>query len=262
MSLWQCGPCPADCQRPTLLLSWTLAVALSCLAAGLMGLLQPVSQPIVLQEMSSHADTDTQGEIALLEMAAPAPEAAAEISEVVEKTTVLETLPALIEVVPETLDLPEPLELLTEADLVEIDPSPPLEVMLTPAQPAAPRPPAPVIRSSNTPSASSTPPRASSTNSGMVGGTPGGSGASTTGASKSYFPSPPYPAAARSRGMQGTVYLSITFGSDGRVTGASVARSSGYSELDRAASDWVRRTWRAASGQSGTFRQPVHFRLR
>jgi protein TonB len=62
--------------------------------------------------------------------------------------------------------------------------------------------------------------------------------------------------------MQGTVYLSITFGADGRATAVSVSRSSGYSELDRAASDWVKRNWRAPAGQVGTFRQPVQYRLR
>ena len=90
----------------------------------------------------------------------------------------------------------------------------------------------------------------------------GGTGTGSGGGSQGYFPTPPYPAVARSRGMQGTVYLSITFGADSRVTSATVARSSGYSELDRAAADWVRRRWRGSSSQVGTYRQPVNFRLR
>jgi TonB family protein len=54
----------------------------------------------------------------------------------------------------------------------------------------------------------------------------------------------------------------IDFAADGRVTRATVSRSSGYTELDRTAAAWVRRHWRAASGQVGTFRLPVHFKLR
>lgn len=46
---------------------------------------------------------------------------------------------------------------------------------------------------------------------------------------------PVYPEALRKQGVQGTVVLSLLVGADGSVQEASVASSSGYSELDQAA---------------------------
>lgn len=256
----RCAPYHADCQRPNQWLCWTLALSLTCLAVGLSGFLQPVSHPIALLEHSNASNADNQGELAMLELAAPELDAPFASNENMQHDMVLELPPAWIETAHETVELPDMPEQLIEADLVETPQPPPIEAMLTPAQPPAPRPAAPVARSSSSAPTTSVPRTPSA--SGLSSGSTGGAGVGTSGSSKSYFPSPPYPAAARSRGMQGTVFLSITFGADGRVTAASVARSSGYSELDRAASDWVRRNWRAASGQTGTFRQPVEFRLR
>jgi protein TonB len=55
---------------------------------------------------------------------------------------------------------------------------------------------------------------------------------------------PPYPPVARRLGQDGTVILSITVGTDGVVTAAQVAKSSGVPELDQAAVDWVKGHWR------------------
>jgi len=55
---------------------------------------------------------------------------------------------------------------------------------------------------------------------------------------------PPYPPVSQRLGEEGTVQLSIAVGPDGRVSDASVATSSGKSDLDQAALDWVKSHWR------------------
>ncbi len=54
---------------------------------------------------------------------------------------------------------------------------------------------------------------------------------------------PEYPAAARVRGWQGAVELSVTVAADGRVSEVRITRSSGYAVLDAAAVNAVR-GWR------------------
>ncbi len=261
--LWRCGTLSADGQRSVMVLSWTLALSLSCLLAGGIGMTVPVHAPVKLLEKASAPLSNENGELAMLELSSD-PFETADTS----PSTELETVPvpfepvAMPEVALEPLDLPEIPPVLTSEDIFQVpaaaDIEPPLAVE-TPRRrdpaPARPQTPSPAR------SAPSTMASRSGTPSGSAGGGTGGTGTSARG-SKGYFPPPPYPAAARSRGMQGTVYLTITFGEDGRVTSASISRSSGYSDLDRAAADWVRRTWRGASGQTGTYRQPVQFRLR
>jgi len=55
---------------------------------------------------------------------------------------------------------------------------------------------------------------------------------------------PPYPVAARTAGHQGIVTLQITVGPNGEVTNATVAKSSGFPELDDAAVTWVVNHWK------------------
>jgi TonB family protein len=97
------------------------------------------------------------------------------------------------------------------------------------------------------------------------GGTPGGSGrkpaASGVPGGKGRMPQPPYPSFARSRGLQGTVVVSISAAPDGSVTSASVARSSGSPDLDRYAVSWIRSRWRMPAGTTSG-QQTIHFRLR
>ena len=89
-----------------------------------------------------------------------------------------------------------------------------------------------------------------------------GSGSGSGGNASGTFPSPPYPSFARSRGMQGTVYLSIQVDGSGGVSSVKVARSSGYGDLDRYATEWVKSRWKWGAGQGGAYRQPVVFKLR
>ena len=54
-------------------------------------------------------------------------------------------------------------------------------------------------------------------------------------------PKPPYPPEARRLGQQGRVLLEVQVGADGRATGVSVKRSSGFPALDNAAVQGVQR---------------------
>lgn len=107
-------------------------------------------------------------------------------------------------------------------------------------------------------------------NGGAVGGAAAGrSGGERSGGAvaggvkggKGRMPQPPYPGFARSRGLQGTVVVSIRASADGSVTSASVARSSGHADLDRYAVSWIRGRWKLAAGQTSAT-QTIHFRIR
>lgn len=254
----------ANPQRPSLALSWVLAITLTCLTTGLIGLRTPTRLPIGELFLASAPQGQQPGELAMLEMTAP-PSAEATQSESTPNSQ--EEPPIeLPELPPVPTDLPELTAALTTEDIFAVPAAPPIETLLRPEtpRPTQPSPPTKPRTSSAPPSSSRS---STSSSSGSPSATPGyggigGTGTSSRGSSKGYFPAPPYPAAAKSRGLQGTLQLSITFGADGRVTTTSVSRSSGYSELDSAASAWVRRNWRAPAGQSGTFRQPIQFRLR
>ena len=54
---------------------------------------------------------------------------------------------------------------------------------------------------------------------------------------------PPYPLMARRMGQQGTVRLTVTVGTDGRVADAALLASSGAWSLDSAALEWVKSHW-------------------
>ena len=105
------------------------------------------------------------------------------------------------------------------------------------------------------------------------GGTGGGTGHGTaTGLApaplgRGVNPHPRYPELARQRGQQGVVLLRVQVDARGMPTHVLVQQSSGYSLLDEAARDTVRR-WRFSPalrlGQPvpGAVAVPVHFRLR
>ena len=254
----------ANSERPSLALSWVLAITLTCLTTGLIGLLTPTRLPIGDLFLASAPTGQQPGELAMLEMTAP-PSAEASQSESTPDSQE-QPLIDLPELPPVAHDLPELTAALTTEDLFAIPAAPPIETLLKPETPRPPQPTPPTKpRTSSAPPSAK--PSSNTSSTGNPSATPGsggtgGTGTSSRGSSKGYFPAPPYPASAKSRGLQGTLQLSITFGADGRVTTTSVSRSSGYSELDSAASAWVRRNWRAPAGQSGTFRQPIQFRLR
>jgi protein TonB len=77
---------------------------------------------------------------------------------------------------------------------------------------------------------------------------------------------PHYPAAARRRGQAGLVVILVRVRADGSVESATVAASSGYALLDRAAreavEDWrFRAAHQAGLSQAGEVEIPIRFRL-
>jgi protein TonB len=55
---------------------------------------------------------------------------------------------------------------------------------------------------------------------------------------------PPYPPIARRLGVEGTVTLRLTVGTDGRVSAAEIVTSAGREDLDQAAKGWILAHWR------------------
>lgn len=80
-------------------------------------------------------------------------------------------------------------------------------------------------------------------------------------------PPPPYPLAARRRGMEGRVVLEVQVSADGRCTAARIRESSGYALLDDSARQTVQR-WRfvpasrAGIAVDSRVEVPIVFRLR
>ena len=78
---------------------------------------------------------------------------------------------------------------------------------------------------------------------------------------------PSYPATARRLGIEGTSMLRVYVGADGRVTDVQVDQSAGHPDLDRAATEAVRR-WRFEPARRGNepvgmwVRLPVQFVLK
>jgi protein TonB len=75
-------------------------------------------------------------------------------------------------------------------------------------------------------------------------------------------PLPKYPEIARAQGEQGTVVLSITVDDAGHIAEISVKQSSGYSLLDRSASDFVKKHWIIPpAGGARQYEAPIEFKL-
>ncbi len=56
-------------------------------------------------------------------------------------------------------------------------------------------------------------------------------------------PPPPYPAALRQSGIEGTVRLRVTLAPSGHPLSVTILQSSGHSQFDSSAKDWVLRHW-------------------
>lgn len=262
---WRCGLRVVERERPAVGVSWVLAVAGSCLVVGVMGLARPVERvkagPVVAERAEEEWlwwDPAAGGEVA---EAGPAAATVETLAEAVEAAESVEALTAKdVVVVPEAV----PVEAMVE-EVREVREVRERRVERVPVRRAAAGTARPLAVSGSREGAAGEGAAAGAGRSTQGAGA-GGAGGAVAGAGRGrtagYFPTPPYPAEARRRGQQGTVQLQIVFGADGRVTSATVGRSSGFSDLDRAAAAWVRRHWRAATGQVGSFRLPVHFKLR
>lgn len=261
------SPFLGDVQRPvaqlgvaqndeTRWLSWLVAIAASYLAIGMVGVFEPAG--IVEMSLSGVAGSGTD---------APAPieTTMAELQAQSEPTepVVTETPPEAIEVpaieMVETppLDLPALTEVLSTDDVFTMPAAPRIEEALKPIEPT---PAKPVVKRGTSTSQPSASPRTTRSTTGTPGG--GGGTAASGSGGKGRFPEPPYPSFAKSRGMQGTCMLTIVVGASGTVQSVSVESSTGFSDLDRHASSWVRRNWRWPAGDVRSFHLPISFRLR
>jgi len=257
-------PCPAA-REPDKLMAWSAGFSLMVRAIGALGLLNPVSSQPPTPVPPRPAEP-APGQPVMLEIPADSTDAA-DSAPADAADSPPEPAPATdpIPADPEVLEVPEPPPLEEAAALVEPRPAPtPPPKPKPPTQSTKPKPPRQPAAS--TPGTRPTSPSGTPSSSGTAqGGTPGGSGrkpaASGVPGGKGRMPQPPYPSFARSRGLQGTVVVSISAAPDGTVTSASVARSSGSPELDRYAVSWIRSRWRMPAGTSSG-QQTIHFRLR
>jgi protein TonB len=238
-------------------LAWLVAVTGSFLLVGLAGLIREEG-PFTI-ELGS-AGLPAGQELASQETTM----AELQAMETVEETAVSEPvevpleMPTPIEMSPELADLPELVPALVTEDLFTVPAAPKLETALTPVEAPKvqpkPRPaPAQPTRTARRPTTTAA--------TGGTGGSPG-TGMAGAGGGGGRFPSPPYPSFARSRGIQGSVMLTILVNAAGGVESAVVAGSTGYSELDSYASSWVRRNWRFPPGEARSFKLPIVFKLR
>jgi TonB family protein len=77
-----------------------------------------------------------------------------------------------------------------------------------------------------------------------------------------YAPGPDYPYHERYVKAEGTAFVKLTIGPDGRAVSAEIARSSGHANLDKAAVSALR-LWRARREYAGLkFLVPLRFTLR
>jgi len=219
--------------------TWTAGIAVLFLCIGLQGAGTPL-MPVVAPPIAKIGLGD---EVMVEEFNPPPAPAAEEVVEPVPEEEVIEE----IEIPP----VPEMVTPLTVPEMVE----------LTPLEPILEKPkPAPVVKPSEPkpkPVAQRTPPKP------QTQGQPGGTGepALFTGGGKGRFPSPYYPASARSAGLQGSVRLLVTVEANGSPSSVSVTTSSGHAQLDTAARDQVQRRWRWPAGEVRRFIVPIRFVL-
>jgi protein TonB len=216
--------------------SWAAGLAVLFLGIGVEGAMAPLV-PVLPTEI---ARIDIGDEVMVEEFNAPA-------------STPEETQPELEEPI-EEIEIPPLPEIATPL-------TPPEMVELTPIEPIVERPkpvvkppdvkPKPVV---HRPSTQQRP---------NPQGRPGGNGAPQlfTGGGSGRFPSPFYPASARSAGLQGSLRLLVTVEASGLPGAVSVSSSSGHAILDSAARDHVQRRWRWPSGEVRRYIVPIRFVL-
>ena len=75
------------------------------------------------------------------------------------------------------------------------------------------------------------------------------------------YPPPMYPGVAQRNHYEGTVTIEIAVAADGKIIEAKVYKSSGFSVLDEAALDVVKRRWRFPAGSSRLYHWPCIFKF-
>lgn len=238
---WRCGGRRVVSEPTEVGRAWVVAVGGVFVMVGVVGLMRPISGvgwvepaaagPVEVLAEAEEAAGGVMGEIA------ERPLMEEERVTLVEPAAVEPVASSVVPEVREVLDGPLLVEVLDADQLLAVPPAAAVEAMVEP-----------LVRGRAEPRVNPAAPR-------RAAAAPGGVGVAR-------LPAPPYPSFARSRGLQGTTFLSITVSPSGSVAKVEVVGSSGYSELDRYAADWVQKRWRWPAGDQRIFRQPVVFRLR
>lgn len=199
---------------------------------------------LVVVEMGGGSTPDEPGAEDSM-MMDTAPEAAPETPDVAEvppeTPEVAEEIPEPVEVVdaPDVVTVPAPPEVIRPLQVAEVKPErprPPVPSKPATAAPRSSKPPGP-------PSTATRPAAGTGTGSGAGSGTGAGTGPGK--GKKNRTPVPrDMPGWAKAAGLSGTVIMTLQVDSEGRVTGGSISRSCGSSQLDFYTLDLVRRTWR------------------
>ena len=227
-----------------LLPTWSAGIALLCLGVGLHGAVSPLIPTVMVVDPA--ADEPVMVEV--FQPPAAADSAADDAPEPPqEEEQDLEMPP-----------LPEMATPLTPPEMVDITPveapPPPAPVPMPKPAEKKPEPPKPAAKPT---------PRSPTKTSG--GGSATGSTSSSPtlfkGGGAGRFPSPSYPASARSAKRQGSVRLLVTVEASGVPSSVEISQSSGFQALDSAARDTVRRRWRWPSGAVRKFIVPIRFQL-
>ena len=225
--------------------AWTAGVASLFLAVGIGGVLTPL-----VPSIETEVPIISIGDNVMVEQFSASSAPAAEVPESQPQEPLVEE----VEIPP----LPDIALPLTPPEMVEFTK---LEPMVEkPAAPTTPKPPDP--KPKTTPRRSASQPRSQgNAPEGTGAGGGGGEPQLFTGAGGGTFPSPYYPASARTANKQGTVRLLVTVEANGVPSSVSVSASSGHSILDNAARDHVRRRWRWPAGVIRRYIVPVRFVL-
>ena len=214
--------------------TWTAGIAVLFLGIGLQGATRALIQEVPIQM----AQIDLGDEIMVEEFEAPAP---------TEEALELEPLEQIEEV--EIPPLPEIAAPLTPPEMVE----------LTPLEPIVEKPPI----AKKTPEPKPRPIERKQPSRPRTQASPGGAGPPQlfSGGGSGRFPSPSYPASARSAHLQGSLRLLVNVEASGLPSVVNVSTSSGHSILDSAARDHVQRRWRWPSGGARRYIVPIRFVL-
>ena len=268
---WRCGGRRVVSEPTEVGRVWVVAVGVVFVMVGGVGLMRPVSgvgwvEPAAAGQVEVLAEAEAAAGGVMVEMVERSlmgEERAAVVEPVlVEPAAVEPVASSVVPEVSEVLDEPLLVKVLDADELLAVPPAAAVEAMVEP-----------LARGRAEPRVNPAVPRRAATATGAAtGATTGAAAAATIGATGAAgrpggmgvarLPAPPYPSFARSRGLQGTTFLSITVSPSGSVAKVEVAGSSGYSELDRYAAGWVQKRWRWPAGDQRIFRQPVVFRLR
>lgn len=220
--------------------AWAAGFALLCLGIGLHGAATPL-EPVRAAVFKPGVGDDS---VMVQDFSPPAASDDAPPEPPKEEIEEDLTIPPLPEITP-PLSPPEMVELTPVEEVRETPKPKPVE-----KKPDAPKPkPTSIPRPEAKPSTSS--------------GTSGGSSSPVVfkGGGSGRFPSPFYPASARSSRQQGVVRLLVTVEVSGIPSSVTVTESSGFASLDSAAKDTVQRRWRWPAGDVRKFIVPIRFVL-